>query len=934
MTSIVSSTPDAINTLAEDFIARYRRGERPSVSEYVKQFPEVAHQVADVIQVLLLMEDLGAEEADAGIKLPETMPDRLGEYRIVRAIGRGGMGIVYEAIQDELGRHVALKVLTPSALLKPRHFLRFRREAQAAARLHHSNIVPVFGVGVHDGTHFYAMQFIQGQSLDAVLKQVREQRQVAHDSGSTEIAANAQSTLSGLSSPAHYARAVAQVGLQIADALEHAHATGVLHRDVKPSNILLDQEGRAWLSDFGLAQCEAVDVLTETGEIVGTFRYMAAERFQRQADARSDIYALGLTLYEMATLQPAFQETERPKLIHQILKEDPESPRQIDPSIPRDLETIILKAITKEPEARYQRAGDLASDLSRFLSDRPVTARRLNWWERGWRWTRRNRALAASTMIAFTGLTVGLGLTYWQWQRAELASDAKDEQRKDAVRSAETARLHGLRADAYAEQSERMLDTVLAEIVDFPERVTTNEARKRLLAAALEVQQGFLASTPGDTRSALQTARLTLRTADLYRSLQDRVNATRTYEDLQIQLNALGTLDDTSRRELQAACWYGRGLLLRRFSGQYDEAQKLLRQSLEAYEALQREKSNRVEYRFLYSRSAQELSAIFADRGLYDEAIALLRRALERQEQGFNDLTDPVKQERESADIAHYLLRLAALNFRQQRFMEARQICLEAETKITDMAKRWPNYLSLQAQLAACYDTLAQINLEVARTETRQGKTLSQNLWEETTSLGKKGLVIYERLVSQAPSVLEYRIGYGALSSNHALALLRQGKTSEAERSINTAIGQTSEALRQAPGNIGYNRYLRSQYMVQADIFLFKKDHAAAAQTADRILQMQDSSGSEGMIAARIWSHCLPLVPVDQRLGNAERTKKLQEYRSKALNGMRLAAEKGTLIKASDVDTYWLNEFKAIADDAEFKVHFEAIKARALSRGK
>src|SRR5205814_1149458 len=253
--------------------------------------------------------------------------ERLGDYRILREVGRGGMGVVYEAEQLSLGRRVALKVLPAHALSGAQRLERFRREAKAAAKLHHTNIVPVFGVGEADGVSFYAMQFIRGEGLDRVLHDVRHLRQphdgtvaaeaetgtafgqsVAHslaagcfESDPPPVAAPS-SSVSGLSSvgrsDAGYYRSVARIALQVADALAYAHKQGVLHRDIKPSNLLLDLQGTLWITDFGLAKAEGTDELTHAGDIVGTIRFMAPERFEGESLPQSDIYSLGVTLYE------------------------------------------------------------------------------------------------------------------------------------------------------------------------------------------------------------------------------------------------------------------------------------------------------------------------------------------------------------------------------------------------------------------------------------------------------------------------------------------------------------------------------------------------------------------------------------------------------------------------------------------------------------
>jgi WD40 repeat protein/serine/threonine protein kinase len=447
---------ESVEQLAEEFLTRYRQGERPSLSEYVHKHPDLAELIREYFPAMVVMEELGSFGGSANDTVPRTVteggkiPQQLGEYRILREVGRGGMGIVYEAAQESLGRHVALKVLPFHGLLNPTHLERFRREARAAARLHHTNIVPVFGVGEHGGLCYYAMQFIQGQGLHEVLHEIRRlrgRRQVPARAQFTLAANVAESMLVGqfasktwlsadlaeaptdpawadgpvaaaqppLATPTHsqlsskpgvrYFRSVAQIGVQVAAALQYAHGEGVLHRDIKPSNLLLDTTGRVWLTDFGLAKAEEANELTDPGDIVGTLCYMAPERFHSQADARSDVYGLGITLYEFLTLQPAFANAPRAALIEQVLCQEPPRPRKLDPRIPRDLETIVLKAIAKDPADRYATAQALAEDLRQFLADRPIRARRTPLRERAWRWCRRNPALSATASLAGAALT-------------------------------------------------------------------------------------------------------------------------------------------------------------------------------------------------------------------------------------------------------------------------------------------------------------------------------------------------------------------------------------------------------------------------------------------------------------------------------------------------------------------------------------------------
>jgi serine/threonine protein kinase len=458
VSSSSDSECDPVEALADELLERVRRGERPALTEYIQKYPQWADRIRKVLPAVVVMEgvrpktDEGNGAVDGAERDAEKIClDRLGDYRILRELGHGGMGIVYEADQESLGRHVALKVLPAHALLDPKHLQRFRREAKAAARLHHTNIVPVFGVGEQDGLHYYVMQFIQGLALDEVLAEVKRLRGQPDAAGSGPASNAAQSLLTGKfvvsqgrggpevdsdpavarasGSPAsssshlpgqpqaHYPRAVAWLGVQVAEALEYAHSQGILHRDIKPSNLLIDAAGTVWVTDFGLAKAADSEELTHTGDVVGTVRYMAPERFQAQADARSDVYALGLTLYEMLTLRPAFDETDRSKLVAQVMNAEPRRLRQVSPEAPRDLETIVLKALARDPARRYPAARELAADLRRFLKNEPIRARRPTLGQRVTKWVRRHPGVAVtggvSAVLVLLLVIVGLVVNDW-----------------------------------------------------------------------------------------------------------------------------------------------------------------------------------------------------------------------------------------------------------------------------------------------------------------------------------------------------------------------------------------------------------------------------------------------------------------------------------------------------------------------------------------
>jgi len=386
--SSASERPAELDRLAEEFIDRERCGDCPTISEYTRRHPELADDIRKVFPMLSILEGVKPAEGESKPAIKE-----LGDYTLLREIGRGGMGVVYEAEQRALGRRVALKILPPHATLDARFLQRFRQEAQSAARLQHSNIVPVIGLSEHDDVHFYTMQFIDGIGLDHVLESVAEFESGAGPSsavatrlftgevGTTSstgsgLEEESSSTARGGGRPARrYYDNIARIGLQAAEALAHAHANGVIHRDVKPSNLMLDADGKIWITDFGLCKDEGSGALTQTGDLIGTLRYMPPERLDGTTDVRGDVYGLGITLYELLTRTPAFSERRRAPLMKQLAEVSPKRPRAVDARIPPDLEAIVQKAMSRDPELRYPTADAFAADLRAYLEGRPISAR-------------------------------------------------------------------------------------------------------------------------------------------------------------------------------------------------------------------------------------------------------------------------------------------------------------------------------------------------------------------------------------------------------------------------------------------------------------------------------------------------------------------------------------------------------------------------------
>jgi serine/threonine protein kinase len=489
----------------QEYLAAMEGGARPNRLAFLARHPEIAGAVAECLDALEFVQSgvarlerpvAGPAESSSGAPAFDTAQP-LGDFRIRREIGRGGMGIVYEAEQISLGRRVALKVLPFAWTLDPRQLRRFQNEARAVAHLHHTNIVPIYSVGCERSVHFYAMQYIDGRSLAAVIQEMRQmgghgglprptslwlQGEGAATPGPTWAVLTTERTSRG----SEYFRAVARLGAQAAEALEHAHDQGVVHRDVKPGNLLVDAHGHLWVSDFGLAQFQGDGAMTVTGDLVGTLRYMSPEQALGKrglVDHRTDVYALGATLYELLTVTPVFPGRDREELLRQIAFEEPQPPRRLNAAIPPDLETILLKALAKRVEDRYATAREMAEDLRRFLEHRPVLAKRPTLLERTAKWLRRHPAVVAGAVVLLLLAAIGFGVSTAliareQW-KTKSAYEAEARQRARAEKSFRQARQF---VDFITELS-------TGHLADKPE---LKELRRSLLEASRDYYRDFI----------------------------------------------------------------------------------------------------------------------------------------------------------------------------------------------------------------------------------------------------------------------------------------------------------------------------------------------------------------------------------------------------------------------------------------------------------
>ncbi|XZE32496.1 protein kinase domain-containing protein [Pirellulaceae bacterium SH501] len=516
------TTRHPVEVLAEEFADRMRRGEQPSIDEYVSRFPQYADVLRSVLEPIEAVERVSSQQAAQNAVHSMRTPKQLGDFRIVRELGRGGMGIVYEAVQKSLNRRVALKVINALISDSLQNQTRFQREAEAVAGLHHTNIVQVYGSGQDQGVHYYAMQLIDGVPLDQLIDCLvhRSQSTVSLDtdrftsahavrlllsSSKARIAApplsqtgepRGQSGVSdgtlplgaevtepigapapSVSSPAidytlsrEYFRNVARLIADVANALDYAHRQKVLHRDIKPANLILDRDSIVWITDFGLARRVDTDIATRTGEVLGTLRYMAPEQLAGKGDHRIDIYSLGLCLFELLALRPAFETPKQRLLDPKVYSAIPRL-RSLNTSIPRDLETIVLKACALEPNDRYSTASAFEVDLRRFLEDRPILARKVTRWESLVRWSRRNPAIASLVALSASMLLTIAGILAYtnQIQKASLTEigelyEEAEQNLIEKTRALENEQREKGRAEGNLQLAMEAFDQIIANI--------------------------------------------------------------------------------------------------------------------------------------------------------------------------------------------------------------------------------------------------------------------------------------------------------------------------------------------------------------------------------------------------------------------------------------------------------------------------------------
>jgi serine/threonine protein kinase/tetratricopeptide (TPR) repeat protein len=821
---------------------------------------------------------------------------RLGDFVLERELGRGGMGIVYLARQVSLERTVALKVLPFAAVLDPRQIARFRSEAQAAAQIQHPNIVPVFAIGVDRGVHYYAMQFIDGQPLDRAIAELREaevasvgrSKRLPHRRDLAEVHADGSGSTDAPRPRSRkrcshdYDHHVARLGVQAAMALEAAHQHGVIHRDIKPSNLLVDPAGKLWVTDFGLARVPRDAAFSATGDVVGTMRYMSPEQAKGQTsliDPRTDVYSLGVTLYELLTLEPAVPGTSSPELLRRIDQLVPRPPRKLRPQIPADLENVILKAIAKDREDRYESARDLADDLQRFLDGKPTLAKPPTITERAAKWSLRHKRIVAATAVLVVLACLGFAVSTFLIAREKLSAELSFQRAEKNFRDAHKA------VDRFGAQfAERLADVPGAEAV-----------RQDLLRETLAYYERFAAQAANDPALKRDLAM----TYSKIGTLADEIASTD--EALAAHRQAIETLIDLCETEpgefehprYLALCYNNLALTLRR-AGQIDSAQAAYRNAIRLQLALL-ERPRNPPFLTELALSYTNLGLLHSETGAHAEAERSFRKAIRLQEQ-----LVALASESEAAEVRAKRQHQLAMTFNNLSAVYLRsdlpqaEICLETAqdhlqialdavpghvTFTSDLAATCNNLGSLcareqrHAEAADHYEEAIRLQRKVlkaapTRKSFRQDLAISYNNYglmrsrlhhpADAEQAFRQALAIQETLVALHPDDVVLRSSMGGIYNNLGIVLEEQQFFQDAAKAYQHAIEQQRVAHSQAPSVTRHRLFLSKHYFNCGRVLrrLGRPEQAVEMALARRDLWLADadrllSVARELMVAAR-----------------------------------------------------------------------------------
>ncbi len=927
--------------VASEILERLERGDILDEDEYLRRFPHFRDKIEEIFDVQRLLRlPTGAVADDPSPKETELV----GEFRILRLLGEGGMGRVYEAEQTSLHRRVALKVFERTVITSDLALERFRREAGIAAKLSHPHIVPVHAFGEEAGVCYIAMELQDGRTLDEVITRLRglgrrhvtdgdltralahvaapqAALQSAHPVTATRAAASERSGTGAR----NYIRRAAQLIAQVSDGLEYAHSMGIIHRDLKPANVIVRPDGTPLLMDFGIAREAGALTITRTGAFMGTIPYVSREQLDAKkmgVDHRTDIYSLGVTLYELVTLARPFDGDTTEEIARRIQTCEPPRPRKLNPSIPRDMQTIILKAMDSDRERRYPTAAEFAEDLRRFLRHEPIRARPTGPLLRLGRWAQRNPKLATSAAGIAVVAAAGLAATAHFWDVAE-TQHARSEEVLQGGRRA-------------IEQLTRVAEEELTHVPRLEPEV------ERLLREALEGYRRFLAQKGDDPLLRYETAQAYRRVGDVEQKLGDLGPAEEAYRHAIALLNALdlefqGNLDyrqelaesmlrmgwlhfklgrlreaeDAGRDALRiregveasaeqdqglADCYRFMGLVLRS-TGKPEAAEHAYRRALDLLDACVARSPSSEEARHDAAQARNNFAIVLKGRGRAREAEALYREALSTLTRLLSD--SPARAEyQQTVGSTHNNL----------------GILLEEAGRLEEAEAAYRDALTLRQDLARNFPKVTAYRFELARTQNDLGVLLTKTgRASDAEKMYRDSLALRRKLVDDLPSVPEYQSDLARSYLNVANRLLDRNELDEARRHLDEAIQCGATSLSLSPGNRIYQRFQGGCYENLAEVFVRLRVHGEAAAAVEAMIRESPEGAQDFLEASHLLARCASVAQSDPSASQSARDASSKRYGDRAVDLLRKAVDRGS----------------ADPDDVRNNPAFDALRGRA-----
>jgi serine/threonine protein kinase len=824
-----------LRLLEQEYRVRCLYGDLPSPREYRLRFPDLVFT---------------GREIEGTMPSQATAPNELGQipgYQVVGFLGRGGMGVVYKARHIRLNRMVALKMISAGAGASAKELARFHTEAEAAARLQHPNIVQIYEVGECHNRPYLALEFVEGGNL--------AQR------------------LAGVPQPA---RAAAQLVLTLACAMSVAHQRGIVHRDLKPANVLLTADSLPKITDFGLAKLlDSETGQTSTGVPMGTPSYMAPEQALGKASEISpatDIYALGAILYEMLTGRPPFRGETALSTMEQVRSQDPVPPTRLHSKVPRDLETICLKCLHKEPRRRYGSADELAADLQRFLTGESIRARPTPAWERGIKWARRRPALASLLGVSGAAVLAVLSIVLLAYAHLQRANARLEQERNDK----EAARAE---AQESFRQARDAVDQMLTEVgaKQLAQVPQMEPVRRALLEKALRFYQGFLQKESTDPLVQRETARAYRRVADIHSLLGRPARAEEAYREgiaLQEKLTTAFPTDAGYRQDL-AVSYYYRGNLLAD-TNRPEEAEATYRAALTIREQLVRDFPTVAAYREDLADAYHGLGSLLSDLGRHQEAEQSLHQALALLGKLPADLQGEAPCR---AQVARSSNNLGLLFWKTGRHKEARLFLQQA--------------IDLQAQLIIAFPDDWSYQFGLANGYYHLGLAFANEDPEQAAAAYAQALTHQRKLATDFPSIPDFQNQLGGILHNLAQLLYSRGDWLQTRRHLEEAIRYQRNALATNPHNPTYLQFLGNHYAVLADTLIKLGEHAEAVKAAAALARLFPDRPRDCCDAAGQLALCVQLALNDAKLPPDQRAELARTYAAEAVRMLREAFRRG-----------------------------------------